>query len=36
MEEEEAQWPVEGLLSSLINSSHLNLMQALISFLSPP
>jgi hypothetical protein len=36
MEEEEAQWPVEGLLSCLVNSSHLNLMQALISFLSPP
>jgi hypothetical protein len=34
MEEEQPSWPIDGLLTHLINSNHLNLMQCLISFLS--
>jgi hypothetical protein len=35
MEEENSCWPISGLLSHLVNSNHLNLMQTLISFLAP-
>lgn len=34
MEEEQVEWPVGNILKYIVNSSQLNLMQTLLSFLS--